>query len=725
MRKTKLALACTLILTSALSKAYSEEVKTKGIEVTATRVERDLLQVPVSVSVVSEKQIKKSGASTIGDLLKDVPGVEVNNDGSQGLKRIGIRGEDAYRTLVLVDGQKISEHKSMSGTPMLIDPASVERIEVIKGPNSVLYGSDAIGGVINIITKKNADKPFTADIAAGYDGSGDAWRESAGVSGKVSGVGYRLGAANVEAGNLRVPHKVIEGTSYRQKSFDGLLSYDFSDKVTLGVNGEYFDSDINSTTEDTGSYDDFGVEIPVWKRSKVNMFAELKNLTDTLARVRVDAYHQVNQKIMANRIKQSESSSSTTVKTTPIGSITTQKELLTSMSVNSGAKNTILTNAATAQTEWTLGDSNYLIAGAGVENDSFTSETTTKGHMDMTVDVKMSGMVNQNVHQNVSQDVVNNRGILSGGQKTIYGFLSNETQLPFDLVANYGLRYTKVKSNADTNLKVNNLNGLITSSETGDSTNNRTVFNAGLVWNGLEDTAVRFNFGQGFRAPILQERYFSTSMGGATVYGNPDLKAETSNSYELGIRHASDKFFADVSAFLTKSKNFIATKETVSNLQALRQYYNVASAKTFGLETVLSYDFETGITPYTSITYMRRRFDNDSSILGSTYDTNTPKLITRLGLRYEHDFGNWTLNTDAYARSQSARNYTKVVEDAVATTHQGGFTTGNFEVSGSFGEKRQYVVTAGWLNIFNKRYYTTDAIAEPGSHGFVTVSAKF
>lgn len=48
----------------------------------------------------------------------------------------------------------------------------------------------------------------------------------------------------------------------------------------------------------------------------------------------------------------------------------------------------------------------------------------------MTVDVKMSGMVNQNVHQNVSQDVVNNRGILSGGQKTIYGFLSNETQLP-------------------------------------------------------------------------------------------------------------------------------------------------------------------------------------------------------------------------------------------------------------------------------------------------------
>ena len=155
----------------------------------------------------------------------------------------------------------------------------------------------------------------------------------------------------------------------------------FSDKVTLGVNGEYFDSDINSTTEDSGSYDDFGVGIPVWQRSKVNMFAELKNLTDTLARVRVDAYHQVNQKIMVNRIKQSESSSSTTVKTTPIGSITTQKDLLTSMSVNSGAKNTILTNAATAQTEWTLGDSNLQIPLKYKRNSNIIDQHSNKIHI--------------------------------------------------------------------------------------------------------------------------------------------------------------------------------------------------------------------------------------------------------------------------------------------------------------------------------------------------------
>ena len=85
-------------------------------------------------------------------------GVRINNDGGQGIKRAKIRGEDAFRSLVMIDGQKISEQKSMSGSPILIDPAMVERIEVIKGPASVLYGSDAIGGAINIITKKGGTK---------------------------------------------------------------------------------------------------------------------------------------------------------------------------------------------------------------------------------------------------------------------------------------------------------------------------------------------------------------------------------------------------------------------------------------------------------------------------------------------------------------------------------------------------------------------------------------
>ena len=132
--------------------------KTGEVVVTASRVAQELEDVPMSVSVITSDDIRRSSARTVGELLEDIPGVQIMNDGTQGLKRLSIRGEDAFRTLVMIDGQKISEHKSMSGAPILIDPTEIERIEVIKGPASVLYGSDAIGGAVNIITKKGGDR---------------------------------------------------------------------------------------------------------------------------------------------------------------------------------------------------------------------------------------------------------------------------------------------------------------------------------------------------------------------------------------------------------------------------------------------------------------------------------------------------------------------------------------------------------------------------------------
>ena len=167
------------------------------------------MDVNMSVSVITAEDIAKSDARTVGDLLKDVPGVRINNDGGQGMKRIKVRGEDTFRTLVMIDGQKIAEHKSMSGSPMLIDPAMIERIEVIKGPASVLYGSDAIGGAVNIITKKGGSKPFEAGVSAGLDNSSNGVSASAYVAGNIDGWKYRLGVAHEKGDDLRDRKSVV------------------------------------------------------------------------------------------------------------------------------------------------------------------------------------------------------------------------------------------------------------------------------------------------------------------------------------------------------------------------------------------------------------------------------------------------------------------------------------------------------------------------------------
>lgn len=159
-RTPKLAAVAVLAAFSglALQVHAQETVELDEGKVTAGRVEQELMDVNMSVSVITQEEIRHSKARNIGELLENVAGVRIMNDGSQGMKRVQIRGEDAFRTVVMIDGQRISEHKSMSGAPMLIDPSMVERIEVIKGPASVLYGSDAIGGAINIITKREAKK---------------------------------------------------------------------------------------------------------------------------------------------------------------------------------------------------------------------------------------------------------------------------------------------------------------------------------------------------------------------------------------------------------------------------------------------------------------------------------------------------------------------------------------------------------------------------------------
>lgn len=195
-KKTSLAIAVALSL-PLISAQAAENYKAQDVVVTASRVEQQLADVNMSVSVITSEEIEQNaGAQTIGDLLENnVPGIRVQNDGGQGIDRISIRGEDPFRTVVMVDGQRISEQKSMSGVPLLIDPSQVERIEIIRGPASVLYGSDAIGGAINIITKKGGDKPFGASVSAGFNSSASGKDLSASIYGATGGWKYRLGAA--------------------------------------------------------------------------------------------------------------------------------------------------------------------------------------------------------------------------------------------------------------------------------------------------------------------------------------------------------------------------------------------------------------------------------------------------------------------------------------------------------------------------------------------------
>ncbi len=169
------------------------------IVVTPNRTEQPIQRAGSAISVITADTIEKSSARSVGELLQQVPGVNVTQSGGPGrIETARIRGGDARHTLVLVDGIRVND-PSTTGREFdfsAIVLADVERIEILRGPQSALYGSDAMGGVINIITRRGRTG-HRASLQTSY-GSYNTKEMRGGVSGGNGRAYYSLGFAGVE-----------------------------------------------------------------------------------------------------------------------------------------------------------------------------------------------------------------------------------------------------------------------------------------------------------------------------------------------------------------------------------------------------------------------------------------------------------------------------------------------------------------------------------------------
>jgi len=180
--KPKTILVVTMLVASRISHAQqvdtTKAVELKPVTVTATRSEKNPMEVGRSITVLSSDQIKSSGANTVSELLSQQEGIYIVGTGQNPgqLQSIFTRGANGNQTNILIDGVKISDPSSTDNAIDLseLSLANIERIEIVRGSHSTLYGSSAIGGVINIITKKNQTPGIHADaeIKSGTFGSG-------------------------------------------------------------------------------------------------------------------------------------------------------------------------------------------------------------------------------------------------------------------------------------------------------------------------------------------------------------------------------------------------------------------------------------------------------------------------------------------------------------------------------------------------------------------------
>jgi iron complex outermembrane receptor protein len=217
--------------------AEKEAVEMEEVVVTATRDSEEARKVPYNVSVITEEDITRSNAQNVSDVLRTVPGVLVSDlMANRKSITVDIRGfgeTGPLNTLVLVDGRRVNQI-DLSGTDWAQIPLEqVERIEVIRGGGSVLYGDNAVGGVVNIITKKGKGKPSVQAEAVG--GSYGLNIQRASSRGALGDFRYEVYARRENTRGFR------DNGYYEGKDFGGSVGYDLGDILKIDFTTNYHD----------------------------------------------------------------------------------------------------------------------------------------------------------------------------------------------------------------------------------------------------------------------------------------------------------------------------------------------------------------------------------------------------------------------------------------------------------------------------------------------------
>lgn len=218
-------------------------------------------------TVFTREDIDRLQPSDVPDLLRRVPGVQVAQTGGRGsLPGIYIRGTQSAQSLVLVDGQRIGNSTSGDSNLQHLNIEQIERVEVLRGSRSVIYGSDAIGGVIQIFTRRGTGQGLQPRLHLGF-GSQQTWQRSLGLSGGDEKTRFNLGASLDETAGIDRTHESYPSDSdhdaYRNKSLSLSLSHALNEDIEVGANlldnrgRSEFDSPSGSVQQQP--YSDFNV----------------------------------------------------------------------------------------------------------------------------------------------------------------------------------------------------------------------------------------------------------------------------------------------------------------------------------------------------------------------------------------------------------------------------------------------------------------------------------
>lgn len=604
-------------------KLSHNEIETGEITVTSTRYANMLKDIPLPMDVVEEHQIERSSANTISDILNSKPGLSLTRDGIWATD-ISIRGLSRSNIVTLIDGNRIETATDISARLSMVDLNDVDRIEIIKGGSSSLYGTGAFGGVINIITKGGEFsnmKYFKGSLLSGFN------TVNSGASGRLllnAGSQYwfaKFSGSMRNAKNTTTPQGEMLNSQFSDNNISGSIGLRPAKNHTFKFDYQrYYARDVGvpgSSLFPTIAK----VTYPEEKREMYSGEYKFTNISKTLQTLSAKYFYQTILRDVENIPYQSVLSKTTSGKL---------KQKVTVDKIVPVANH--YTNGIQIQSDWKFGKFNNVIVGADIWQRSLTSDRQkfqTINKYDTTSGALLS----------TTSQITGEKPLPEAEYRSIGGYAQDEIKLMQNrLKLNLGARVDKVNvNNSNTpNPAYTIINGVLNLNPAGqkliwNATEANDVSwssNIGGMYTVIKDVDVTLNFARSFRSPSIEERYQYIDLGSYIRVGNPNLNPEQGMFADLGLRIWKQAYRFSGNIFVNSFKDLVVEAPGIYDGRSAFIKTNVGKALLYGYDFDFMYNFYKSFVVYASLAYVRGEDTENNLDL-----PQMPPLNGRLGLR--------------------------------------------------------------------------------------------
>jgi hemoglobin/transferrin/lactoferrin receptor protein len=713
--------------------AETAPVLLQPISITATRQAQPLDQVPSTVSVVDREQLDRGHVHTLKDLVRYEPGVSVSGAGQRsGLSGYTIRGIDGDRILTQVDGVEIPNGffngPYAQASRNYVDPEIVKRVEILRGPASVLYGSNAIGGAVSYFTLDPDDiiKPGEAAgarLKTGYHSADNSWLKSASVAGRhgdfdallhASQRSGRETASYGEQGGTGLARSAADPKQVRPANVLAKAGWDYDEHGRLALTYEHYrddrDSDLKSAV---GGPFGAGVGIGMYKSRLAN---------DTISRQRLGLAHDlVLDTALADRLAwRLNYQQAKTEQHTEEDYFPRSREVLRVRDASYEERQWVLD--AQLDKAFAVADSEHLLTyGATLKRQQVTGERSGHGTC-----LRVFGECRA-----VGDDSASDRLHRSSDfpdPTTYTASLFAQDQIAWGAwTLQPGARYDY------THMAPRLTDEFLRTVDPGDSAAvserskawHRFTPRLGLTYAFDAHYSGYAQYSQGFRTPTAKMLYgrFENRDPAYIVAPNPDLKPERSQSLEAGLRGHFDGGHFDLALYYNQYRDFINEDAIGAGAdQVVFQTNNIRRASIHGAELKGRLDLDPfgapqGLYSQGSLAYMNGR-NQDS---GQPLNSLSP-LTGVLGLGYEQRRYGGLLSWTLVQRKQRVDDSRFFAPDGTS----GQFKTpgyGILDLTGFYKVGDDITLNAGLYNLADQKYWQWDDVRGYDSVGEAAVLA--